>query len=843
MKLLDKIFPNLRTEQNLEEITFSSKRVMAFIFSFLQLAALLLVFGNLSIERGSGIREVTPIIVSAFVLNSFVPLRFRPAILFSTSIAVIYYAFGYFSGSILIIAGLTLIGCCHLPINLWLRIVIIGMITIGLVLLRTNLFYAPRAALIVPFLASMFMFRTIIYLYELKHSNLTSGIFQKLSYFFLFPNHCFLLFPIVDYRVYLKTYYNKVDSEIWQKGIRWALRGICHLIGYRIIYYHLLIGPSEVTNLPSLLQYMTCSYALILRLSGIFHFIVGLLCMFGLNLPPVFNNYLLATSFVNMWRRINIYWREFIIKIFFYPIMFKYKKIISKNLLPVTMLTVFFITWAMHNYQWFWIRGYFPLTSMDMLFWATLGICITVNSVWIDKSIGKERKQLSNIILYPLTILKIICIFLFMSIMWSLWGSNSLQEWLFLLSKGKEFTLNELIRIILMIAGIILSGSFLQHIFSKEKVKQLFNIQPERTLAFTLPVIAMLFFVSFKQSKDFIPTQISNFISSISEDKLNTNDKENTERGYYKKLIDGEGNDLGELWEMKLKPKAFNSIDKVEIRTTDLLTRIFKPNSKIKVNDYILETNSFGLRDKDYNLTKPEKTYRMALLGGSYEMGWGVNNNETFESLTEEKLNKNNTDSVIKNFEIINFAVPGYHLVQQVELCNSTVFNFKPNAVIYMAHTDEGRRLLDHIADFIQNGTNLKYPFLNKIKALSRVKQSMSKIEIKEHLEPYIYTIVQWCYNEIARNCHEHNAVPVWVFLPATLDSPNETEYQKIKGYAVQLGFVTIDLRDVYGVVDRNKICISKWDNHPNAEGHRIISEKFYSEFIKNKDLIIQNKK
>jgi hypothetical protein len=844
MKLKDKIFPEPYSNITIQEDLFSKKRLAAFILSLLQLIAILFIVGSFNIEKSSGIKEVSSIIVFLFIINSFVKLRFRPAILFSSSIIIIYYAFGLFSGSILIITGLTLIGCCHLPIKLWMRTFLILFFTAGMVILRANLFYAPRAALVVPFIASMFMFRIIIYLYELKHSNLESSFFQRLSYFFLFPNHCFLLFPIIDYKTYLKTYFNKPEKEIWQKGIRWMLRGVIHLIGYRIIYYYLLIGPNEVTDLPSLLRYITCSYALILRLSGLFHFTIGLLSMFGLNLPPIFNNYLLATSFVTLWRRINIYWREFMMKIFYYPIFFKYKKIIKRNLLATTMITVFFITWALHNYQWFWIRGNFPLTTMDIAFWATLGICITINSVWLEKTMGKAKKIQNNIILYPLTILKMIGIFLFMSIMWSLWGSNSLQEWTFLLSKGKQFTAQEFTFLLSIFFGIIIIGSALQYLFSKEHIKKLINIEPGHTVMITIPSLIILLVTIIPQTKKNIPSAVNNFISSLSEEKLNNTDKENTERGYYKKLIDGEKNSLGGLWEINLKrPKSFTSIDDITIRTTDLLSRTFKPNSKIKVNDYLLETNSFGLRDRNYELVKPTKSYRIALLGGSYEMGSGVNNNEIYENLTEERLNKNNTDSIIKAYEILNFSLGGYHLVQQVELCNTTVFKFKPDALIYVSHTGEARRLLGYFASNIQNGTDLKYPFLKKIKSLSGVKQTMSKIEIQEHLKPYIYTIIQWCYSEIAKSCHLNHSIPVWAFLPATADILDNDEYQKIKGYALQLGFVTMDLRGVYGNIDRTKIYVSEWDTHPNAEGHRMIFEKFYSEFIKNKDLIVPYKK
>lgn len=844
MRLNDKIFPETTSNIAVQEDLFSKKRIAAFILSLLQLIAILFIVGSFNIEKSSGIKEVSTIIVYLFIIYSFIKLRYRPAILFSTSLIIIFYAFGFFSGTILIITGLTLIGCCHLPIKLWMRTFLILFISAGLVTLRTNLFYAPRAALVVPFIASMFMFRIIIYLYELKHSNLETSFFQKLSYFFLFPNHCFLLFPIIDYKTYLKTYFNKPEKEIWQKGIRWMLRGVIHLIGYRIIYYYLLIGPNDVTDLPSLLRYITCSYALILRLSGLFHFTIGLLCMFGMNLPPIFNNYLLATSFVTMWRRINIYWREFMMKIFFYPILFKYKKVIKKNLLATTMITVFFITWVLHNYQWFWIRGNFPLTTMDILFWATLGICITINSVWLEKTTGKKKKTKKNIILYPITILKMVGIFLFMSIMWSLWGSNSLQEWVFLLSKGKQFTTQELIYLLSIFFVTIIIGSFLQYFSTKEKIKKLMNSEPGHTLKITIPSIIILLFATIPQTKKNLPSPVNNFISSLSEEKLNNTDKENTERGYYKKLIDGENNCVGGLWEINLKrPKSFTSIDDITVRTTDLLSRTFKPNSKIKVNDYLLETNCFGLRDKSYDLIKPTGSYRIALLGGSYEMGAGVNNNEIYENLTENRLNKNNTDSIIKAYEILNFSLGGYHLIQQVELCNTTVFKFKPDALIYVSHSGEARRLLGFFASNIQNGTDLKYTFLKKIKSLSGVKQTMSKIEIQDRLKPYIYSIIQWCYSEIAKSCHQNHTIPVWAFLPATADVLDNEEYQKIKDYALKLGFVTMDLRGVYGNIDKTKIYVSEWDTHPNAEGQRMIFEKFYSEFIKNKDLIVPNKK
>ena len=78
-----------------------------------------------------------------------------------------------------------------------------------------------------------------------------------------------------------------------------------------------------------------------------------------------------------------------------------------------------------------------------------------------------------------------------------------------------------------------------------------------------------------------------------------------------------------------------------------------KPNLNIPGLDHNFLSNQFGLRDKAYSKNKKVSVYRMALLGGSYEMGSGVSNNQNFEYLTEERLNKNFPDSNYKSIEIM----------------------------------------------------------------------------------------------------------------------------------------------------------------------------------------------
>src|SRR3546814_7915795 len=104
------------------------------------------------------------------------------------------------------------------------------------------------------------------------------------------------------------------------------VRGILHLILYRIIYYYWTIGPAEVIDPDTLTQYLVTNFLLYLRISGDFHLITGMLHLFGFNLTPTHHHYCLSSSFTDFWRRINIYWKDFMMKIFYYQLFFKLRR-------------------------------------------------------------------------------------------------------------------------------------------------------------------------------------------------------------------------------------------------------------------------------------------------------------------------------------------------------------------------------------------------------------------------------------------------------------------------------------------------------------------------------------
>ena len=65
-----------------------------------------------------------------------------------------------------------------------------------------------------------------------------------------------------------------------------------------------------------------------------------------------------------------------------------------------------------------------------------------------------------------------------------------------------------------------------------------------------------------------------------------------------------------------------------------------KPNLRSYFKLVKFETNSQGLRDKEYRIKKEYGISRMVVIGSSYSMGSGVAIDETYHSILEERLNR-----------------------------------------------------------------------------------------------------------------------------------------------------------------------------------------------------------
>ncbi|MEX0827595.1 MAG: hypothetical protein WD005_01450, partial [Haliea sp.] len=291
-----------------------------------ELVGLTCVIGRYQLESAAFL-ELFLLAMLGFSVHYFLPLKYRLGFFLCLSLASIALVLGIVQGAWLVALGLVLIGIAHLAIPFAARLTL--LLTAGLILaaIRAGWAPAPWSPAIWPILGAMFMFRLIVYVYDLKHGQAPASWSERLSYFFMLPNVCFPLFPVIDSRMFSRSYYDGDRHDIHQRGIEWIARGLIQLILYRLVYQNMVIDPIDVGNVADLAHYCLWLFLLYLRVSGQIHVIVGMLHLFGFNLPETHRLYYFASSFTDFWRRINIYWKDFMMKVFYYPVYFRARRL------------------------------------------------------------------------------------------------------------------------------------------------------------------------------------------------------------------------------------------------------------------------------------------------------------------------------------------------------------------------------------------------------------------------------------------------------------------------------------------------------------------------------------
>jgi hypothetical protein len=93
-------------------------------------------------------------------------------------------------------------------------------------------------------------------------------------------------------------------------------------------------------------------------------------------------------------------------------------------------------------------------------------------------------------------------------------------------------------------------------------------------------------------------------------------------------------------------------------------------------------TNTQGLRDRDYTLTKPEQTFRVAVVGSSFALPAGVAIEDAFHSLLEERFSR---ELAPVQVEFINFAVGMYNPEQVLAMLELRALAYAPDLVLMTA--------------------------------------------------------------------------------------------------------------------------------------------------------------
>jgi len=792
------------------------------------------------IEESLKLIELMKVVIPGFIVYAFLPLRLRMPFFFLLNVIALFLLFGFQNGLAILTLCLLFIGLTGLPIAWKYRAFLILIATLLLAAFRVEYFKWGASTTVVTIVGVLIMFRSLLYMYELQYEKQDPGVWKRINYFMLLPNLVFFIFPIVDYKTFIRNYYDKPAFENYSKGLKYMFTGVTHFLIYRILYYYFMPAPGDVKTIYTLIQYMVVSYALIIRLSGLFHFSAGVICLFGFNLPETFSNYFLSSSFSDLWRRINIYWKDFVMKVFYFPIYFKFKKRNNRAIF-ITVIIVFFFNWFFHAYQWFWIRGAFLLKANDILFWAALGLFVAINSVYQKNT--KVKKSSGDFVAGQALSQtgKILGMYALMSFLWVFWTSPSIPTWWDFMTGISPIGAHDLLYITGGIIALLLIGTgahYLYHQYSRNR-KNLSALNTP-SLSVVNAVLLALVLTGNPLASQKISTALNFDASPILTTKLNKSDQQQLFKGYYDELI--VGNNLNSrMWEVEQeKPQGWGKLKStgILIDRDDILNKEIKPNQKIIFKDKTFSTNEYGLRDKFYPLEKPEGNLRIAILGGSIEIGSGVNDEDTYENVLEKKLNDSKTFDAYKEVEIINFAISGIHMPQHVPITERSVRPFKPDVLIYTAHTNEIFRSLRRFAMVMNKREKIKdYPFLLELFDKLEIDPTMNEGKARNKLADYGEELHDWGMDQILKVCKEDGILPIMVYIQALGDDPMKTENLELKAKAEAKGFYFIDLYDIFNDVDHLEMATASYDMHPNEKGHDRIAQRLFEIFQTDQEL------
>jgi alginate O-acetyltransferase complex protein AlgI len=403
-----------------------------------QLALILLVIRAYRLEQFLngylGFFSMCCVAFGAFAIHYWLPFEWKEKFWVGASLAAtaLFLPLAVAAGIVLVGAAFYLVLSSRFSYRARVGVIVAGigalMLLRGHPELVARFAYGHSFGNLWPVLGGIFMFRLIIYLYDVQEIEGRPPLVAFLSYFFILPNYFFLLFPVIDYKTMRMNYYRRDIHKVAQQGIMWMTRGIVQLLLYLIIaHVRDTLTLDGVHSFPKLVTMMFLTFMLYLHVSGQFHFSIGMLHLFGYDLPETNHKYLLSSSLTDFWRRINIYWKDFMVKIVYFPAYFWLRKKGEVQAKLTSTAMVFVVTWALHSYQAFWLRGDFIWTWPDVLFWTILGMLVVVNVWW---EIRHPRRRANNSIRGRLChAAAVVGTMALILVIWSLWNAPSLAAW------------------------------------------------------------------------------------------------------------------------------------------------------------------------------------------------------------------------------------------------------------------------------------------------------------------------------------------------------------------------------------------------------------------------------
>lgn len=285
------------------------------------------------------------------------------------------------------------------------------------------------------------------------------------------------------------------------------------------------------------------------------------------------------------------------------------------------------------------------------------------------------------------------------------------------------------------------------------------------------------------------------------------------------------------------------------------------------------QTNSYGFREREFAVPKPDGVCRVMALGDSFTWGKGVWLEDRYTTLTEVYLNQHYPN---RKFEVLSFGFPGAHttkekdsLAQYKDIVQPDLVTLgfvlndpKPRRQNYSPEREYFEQTFGEFTDWLSNeghtlGLGLSADLL--IKAVDSFLVKTGFIPTWEETMKAVYRTDSPEWQEFERALHEiklmsdEMGLPQPLFLvlnqgvytdrPTDYASPDEELelyldwYHQAEATAAQLGFNPINFqREFAEELSGQVMAANLLDLHPSPDMHRIYARKLYQQIVEYVD-------
>jgi lysophospholipase L1-like esterase len=263
----------------------------------------------------------------------------------------------------------------------------------------------------------------------------------------------------------------------------------------------------------------------------------------------------------------------------------------------------------------------------------------------------------------------------------------------------------------------------------------------------------------------------------------------------------------------------------------------------------VARINALGLRGRNFPVGKPANTSRILFVGDSFTFGEGVQDDETFASILQERLRSEAADGE-RTYHVINAGVPGYNTKDEVLNLRAKWLDLEPDTVVLVFYLNDayddsrfaalisgsaegefGRELgfesRSHLLQFVADRV-FRWQVGRRITKIYR-GQFFDDPEIGGHDWKDSKKSIQQA-SELLRKRDVRFAVVIFPELHALDDShPFTNIYQRVHAYAESLGIPALNLFPVFEGRSASDLWVHVTDHHPNAEAHHVAADAIWS--------------